>query len=229
MLTASLAGRKPSVTTWQHAHALGCCVPVANLLREQQPASAAKLGPQSSVPLRDLNVEPGRLDERRIEVIANGLPLSNGAQVAVDTTLAAPLTSAGAPRRIRGRTAGAALQVARRAKERAYPELADSRRCHLTVLGIEVGGRWSSEASTFVRQFARCRARAMPAPSRAACTSALALRWSSVLSIAAARAFAASLLGLSIASAGNVDGNLPLMSDLLADSSEVPLLASRMP
>ena len=154
--------------------------------------------------------------------------LWNGAHVAVDTTLVAPLTSAGAPRRIRGRTAGAALQVARRAKERAYPELAASRRCHLTVLGIEVGGPWSSEASTFVRQLARCRARAVPASFRAACTSALALRWSAVLAIAAARAFAASLLGLSLAGAGQVDGNMPLMSDLLADSSEVPPLARRM-
>ena len=77
------------------------------------------------------------------------------------------------------------------------------------------------------RQLARCRARAVPASSRAACTSALALRWSAVLSIAAARVFAASLLGPSLAGEGNVDGNLPLMSDLLADSSEVLPFASR--
>ena len=31
------------------------------------------------------------------------------------------------------------------------------------VLGIKVGGRWSSEAATFVRLLARCRARALPA------------------------------------------------------------------
>ena len=42
---------------------------------------------QQHVLLRDLNVEPGRPDERRIEVIANGLPLWSRAQVAVDTTL----------------------------------------------------------------------------------------------------------------------------------------------
>ena len=72
------------------------------------------------------------------------------------TTLVAPLTSTGAPRRLRGRTADAALQIARRAKERAYPEFVASRRCHLTVLGIEIGGRWSSEAATFVRLLARC-------------------------------------------------------------------------
>ena len=41
--------------------------------------------------ITDLNIPaPCRLDERRIEVIANGLPLWNGAQLAVDTTLVAP-------------------------------------------------------------------------------------------------------------------------------------------
>ena len=66
-----------------------------------------------------------------------------------------PVTSTGAPRRLRGRTAGAALQVARRAKE--HPELVASRRCHLTVLGIEIGGRWSSEAlATFYAPHVGC-------------------------------------------------------------------------
>ena len=59
--------------------------------------------------VRDLNVLPARRDERRIEVIANGFPLWNGAQVAVDTTLVSPLTSSA-----EGNTAGAALRAARR-------------------------------------------------------------------------------------------------------------------
>ena len=90
-----------------------------------------------------------------------------------------------------------------RAKERTYPELVRSRRCHLTVLAIEVGGRWSQKAATFVRQLARCRARAMPLPSRAAYTSALALLWSALLSFAAARAFAAGILAMPLAGASN--------------------------
>ena len=37
--------------------------------------------------ITDLNIPaPCRLDERRIEVIANGLPLWNGAELAVDNT-----------------------------------------------------------------------------------------------------------------------------------------------
>ena len=119
-LAAAGGAWMPSVTTSQHAHALGCCVPVAGLLRGQQPVSMplplapaacrcrrgldalgdhvaacprsgvlrSRGGPleraaacvcreagatvQQHVLLRDLNVEPGRLDERRIEVIANG-------------------------------------------------------------------------------------------------------------------------------------------------------------
>ena len=44
-----------------------------------------------NVLVRDLNIHPERLADRRIEVIANGLPLWGGAQLAVDTTLVSPL------------------------------------------------------------------------------------------------------------------------------------------
>ena len=111
---------------------------------------------------RPYNVVVGTLDDRRIEVIANGLPMWSGAQLPVDTTLVSPLTAAARPR---GRP-GAALAAARRAKERAYPELTRATRCRLVVLGLEVGGRWSSEAATFVRLLARAKARSYPPPSR---------------------------------------------------------------
>ena len=134
-------------------------------------------------------------DDRHIEVIATGLPLWGGAQLAVDTMLVSPLTAAGLPRRAGGRAAGAALLTARRA-ERTYPELCRSNRCRLTVLALEIGGRWSAEAATFVRLLARCRARSAPLPSRAAAISAYTLRWSALLSFAVVRSFAASLLSL---------------------------------
>ena len=76
----------------------------------------------TNVLVRDLNLQAARQDERRIEVIANGLPLWGGSQLAVDTTLVSPLTSAGVPRRRSGATAGAAPADARRSKERTYPE-----------------------------------------------------------------------------------------------------------
>ena len=56
-------------------------------------------------------------------------------------------TRDGQPRRRAGRFAGAALQDARRSKERTYPDLLNNQRCRLVVLAIEVGGRWSEEAA----------------------------------------------------------------------------------
>ena len=94
--------------------------------------------------------------------MANGLPLWGGQQLAVDTTLVSPLSGQGQPVRRGGQVAGAALAVARRRKERAY--LVRAHRCRLVVLAVEVGGRWSDEAASFIRSLAR--ARALEAPAR---------------------------------------------------------------
>ena len=150
--------------------------------------------------LSDLNLDHiNRHDDRRIEVIANGLPLWGGAQLAVDTTLVSPLTSSSQPRRRAGQYAGAALQDARKAKERTYPELLRSRRCRLVVLAIETGGRWSPEATTFLRLLAQTKARAVPHILRKAVEASLLSRWSAILTHAAQHAFAASLLDLDCA------------------------------
>ena len=113
-------------------------------------------------------------DARRIEVIANGFPPWNGAQVAIDTTLAAPLRSAGAPRHHRGRTAGAALQAACHAKEKTYPEFVNSGRCRLTVLAIEV----SHSAAPAPHQPLRGQHAPLPSPSagRPSCPLQLLVR-----------------------------------------------------
>ena len=72
--------------------------------------------------IRDMTLDaPGR-DARRIEVLANGLPLWQGAQAAVDTTLVSPLTRDGAPRPGADRTAAAA----NRKRRETYPELGGS-------------------------------------------------------------------------------------------------------
>ena len=128
----------------------------------------------TNILVRDLNLSAARHDERRIEAIANGLPLWGGSQLAVDTTLVSPLTSAGMPRRRRGSTAGVAVAEARRAKEGTYPEFAAAHRCRLVVLGLEVGGRWSAEAATFIRLLARAQARRSQ---RAACVADFVGRW----------------------------------------------------
>ena len=63
------------------------------------------------------------LDGRRLEVVADGLTLWQGAQLAIDTTLVSPLRRDGSARPRAADHDGAALEEARRRKERTYPEL----------------------------------------------------------------------------------------------------------
>ena len=91
-------------------------------------------------------------DGRRLEIIADGLPLWRGAQLAVDTTLVSPIKADGTARRHAARRNGIALEAARKTKERKYPELAvRGGRARLVVVGAEVGGRFSSDSRTAVR------------------------------------------------------------------------------
>jgi len=78
----------------------------------------------TNVLLREMNVEGvAANDGRNIEVLANGLPLWNGAQLAVDTTLVCPLDWNGVPLGRAADTDGAQLTEARRNKEETYSEL----------------------------------------------------------------------------------------------------------
>ena len=78
----------------------------------------------------------------------------------------------------------------------------------MVVLGIEVGGRWADEACDFVRLLARARAKAAPESLRRSTQLAFTLRWTGLLSVAAQRAFAATLLDLSS----------PVLSEVLTDA-----------
>ena len=142
----------------------------------------------------DLGV-PRAGDNRRLEVVVDGLPLFGGAQLAVDTTLVSALKANGKPRRGAADRDGVALAPARRIKERTYPELLDpGRRARLVVFALEVGGRWSDEAKIFI--LARARVRSEPRLLQRRLEQAWRLRWYAIISCAAARSFAASLLGL---------------------------------
>ena len=180
--------------------------------------------------LSNLNIPAvQRFDDRTIEVIANGLPMWHGAQLAVDTTLVSPLTSDAQPRRRGGQYAGTALHTARRNKERTYPELVGAGRCRLVVLAIEVGGRWSTEATQFLRLLAQARARATPAPLRQATITTLIARWSALLTHASMHAFAASLLNTRDTNCNNGDGALPPLGHLLAQTPVGTATPSRLP
>ena len=85
----------------------------------------------------------------------SGLPIHQGAQLAVDITVRSPLTLTGLARPGAATTDCAVLEA-------KYTELLQGNRCHLAVVGLETRGRWSTEATTFVEKLAAGRAREVP-------------------------------------------------------------------
>ena len=74
--------------------------------------------------VRDMDLAvPHAHDTRRLEVVADGLPLFGGTQLAIDTTMVSTLHCDGSARRGAAHRDGVALLAARRNKERTYPEL----------------------------------------------------------------------------------------------------------
>ena len=133
----------------------------------------------TNVMVRDLDLAaPNMFDARRLEVVVDGLPLFGGVQLAVDTTMVSALHANGEARRGAARTDGVALAAARRRKERTYPKLtARGARARLVVLGVEVGGRWSTETRTFLSLLAHGRARSERPLMRKRVEQAWRLRW----------------------------------------------------
>ena len=158
---------------------------------------------RTNVMVRDMDLVPNdRVDNRRLEVVADGLPLFGGAQLAIDTTLVSAID-------------GVALAAARRNKARTYPELSGGDgRARLVVLAAEVGGRWSEEARKFLGALATAKARSAPVLLQPSVRAAWLHRWRGLLACTAARSFAESLLGNT---APGVDGAVPSMQDVLCD------------
>ena len=173
-----------------------------------------------NVKLRDLNVNTRASDERQIEVIASGLPVFGGAQLAVDVTLRSALDRCGQPRAQAHWKDGAVAEAARRDKETTYPELADGSRCRLVVLALETGGRFSAETVEFLRQLAEAKALAVPSYQRASAAIAFQRRWTRMLAVCAASSYTQSLL-LSKDALGAVDHGVsrqPWLQAVLTES-----------
>ena len=92
----------------------------------QQHASAEKEGPESRWPQHPEPV----VDDRRIEVVANGLPMWGGQPTSSRYNFGIT-----AHQNRGAKVPGAALHDARRSKERTYPELLNNRRCRLAASG----------------------------------------------------------------------------------------------
>ena len=166
--------------------------------------------------VRDVDLPVPIHDARRLEVVVDGLPLFGGAQLAGDTTLVSALHCDGLPHRGAADRDGVTLEAARRRKERTYPELVrPGHRAKLFVLAGEVAGRWSEEATSFIRHLAKARARSEPRILQMRAEQGWRLRWCSLLSCAAARAVASSLLEQR--GPGGVDGSTPSVHQFLND------------
>ena len=106
------------------------------------------------------------------------------------------------PKQVRPES-GASLKVARRRKERRYPELVGDRGlAQLVVLAGEVGGRFSAETAQFLTGLASAKVRELPELLRGRAHAAWLRRWSSLLACAAARAFVLSLLERDLSRSG---------------------------
>ena len=176
----------------------------------------------TNVFLRDLNLGLPLTDGRRLEVVAHGLPAFGGVQVAVDVTLVSPLRRDGSSRSRADHEPGLALRTAAERKHRVtYPEFQRARRCRLTVLALEVGGRWGEETEAFLHRIAQGRALASPAAQRTAVAAAYRRRWGQMLAVAAQGAFAASLCQLPT-DVGDAYASAPLEGDVLSDARWAP-------
>ena len=93
--------------------------------------------------VRDLDLAAfNHFDGRRLEVVADGLSLFGGAQLAIETTLVSALRRHGTATRGAANRNGVAIQAAHRRKERTYPELVgEEGRARLVTLAGEDGGR----------------------------------------------------------------------------------------
>ena len=166
--------------------------------------------------VRDFNLEEdvADTDGRRLEVLADNLPLWSGVQLAVDATLVSPVKRDGVPQPKAAVEDGVCLAAARRRKETKYPELLRDRRCRLVVVAHEVGGRWSEEAWTFLTLLARVKADTAPAALRRSTEYCFLRRWAGMVAVAAQTAFAATLVG-------EPSGKTPAWNDLEPELGEV--------
>ena len=186
-------------------------------LRVQPRVCTGRQAPvRTNVMVRDLDLwPPHRIDNSRLEVVADGLPLHGRAQLAIDTTLVSALTRDGTARPGADRHDGVALAEARRRKERTYPELSgEGGRARLVVLAAEVGGRWSDEARTFLG--VTCKGQNQVCTSPVAAQSGQHGFTGGDVSLNALL-LAVSPCPCSTLSAPGVDGDVPSMQDVLSE------------
>ena len=126
--------------------------------------------------------------------------------MAVDTTLVSTLRGDGHPRADAHRFPGVAIRDAEKAKCSKYNELAGHGRCRLVVSALEVCGRWSSEAASFVRALTKFKAESCPRLLKRSAELLYFKRWTALMACSAQSAFATSFLEQPLGGEGCVHG-----------------------
>ena len=181
---------------------------------ESMPRSWSHRSPRCETPGHEhFRAVSGREGNR---VLAMGLPIQQGAQLAVDITLRSALTTIGEPCPNGATTNGAALQLARHLKEAKYWELLEGDRCRL-VVSVETGGRFSPEAVNFVDALAAAKARDSPPVLRRSAHLAWRRGWMRMLAVSCGRSFAASLVAGPSDVWSGTDGCVPDLADLFLE------------
>ena len=162
-----------------------------------------------------MNVHVRADDERCIEVLASGLPTVPWSSIGSGYYLAVRFDVW----RGAARVDGIVCNTARAEKERTYRELTAGNRC-LVVVTLETGGRWSTEGLEFVKCLAHARARETTCHTGSVSISAWRKRWSRMISISCARAFATSLLAgpRDLHAVAGADGGSPDAADLFNEA-----------
>ena len=141
--------------------------------------------------LRDTGVPVPAGDTRRLDMVVHGLGVYRGLPLLCDVFCVSPVTGAGSARpgalTIDG---GAVQQASRTCHTTDYPEVNPSGAGRLCALGVEIFGRWSSDALDVVRALGRERCEGLPPRVRRGTHLRLLRRWWGLLGIATQRVVA---------------------------------------
>ena len=170
-------------------------------------------------------------DKRRVEFAVYNLNFFHGIPILCDVTQVSPLSQDGTPHAKTCTRPGVSLEVAEKRKHKTYREAAEQRGdVQLVTLACEVGGRWSEACVQWVRQLAKHKASQQPGHLQRATEYAWSSRWWSLLSVAAQRAFAFSLLDVDVNMLKPIADFTPGTGEVLAGARyELGPAVSRLP
>ncbi len=178
--------------------------------------------------LRNMRIGVDPEDNRRVEFCVYNL---TGVPLLCDVTQVSPLAQNGTPHPKCAVEAGAAFEVAVKRKNSTYREAQQNAgQVKLETLACEVGGRWNESCITWVGRLAKWKASAELPHLRRASEFAWHSRWWSILSVAAQRAFALSLIEVDCDAIKPIADFEPKLGAVLADVRyELESAVSRLP